>query len=134
MRRQALAITAVCAAAIGSARAQAPSAAHPPSFGYERTVIVDSVGWNRLALDAAILAGGTPFRVSGSTVAGGTPLAVGGLSDLRLYDEAGREVPYLLVRADAARTRGLPHTRSRSRPMRRIPSAASRSISAPPVA
>jgi hypothetical protein len=71
------------------------------SFPYERAILPGAPGPNRLALDAAILAGGSPFRVSSSGVpegAGGVAyLAGGGLNDLRIYTGSGREVPYLLV-------------------------------------
>jgi hypothetical protein len=51
-------------------------------FHYERPVLPGAVGANRLDPDVPLLAGG------------------GGFADLRLYDAAGREVPYLLVEPD----------------------------------
>lgn len=100
MRAHPILIIASLVAAAHSAIAQAPAGTGTPSFGYERIVTVDSAGWNRLALDATILAGSTPFRVSARTAGVGTAVATGGLSDLRMYDDAGREVPYLLVRPE----------------------------------
>ncbi len=52
-----------------------------PRFRYERPVLPGAPGPNRLEPDVDLLGGS--FR--------------GGLADLRLFDAAGREVPYLLV-------------------------------------
>jgi hypothetical protein len=73
---------------------QGSSPAGRDSFRYERAVLPGDRGPNRLALDAQILAGGRPFQVAAGR-------AEGGLSDLRLYDASGREVPYLLVQPAA---------------------------------
>ncbi len=73
-----------------------PAGPRPESFRYQRDVLPGSPGSNRLALDAEVLAGGSPFRVS-SVAAQAEYVAEGGLGDLRLYDASGREVPYLLV-------------------------------------
>ncbi len=56
-----------------------------PSFRHERAVLPGASGPNRLDVDVPLLAG------SEARTAGGL------LSDLRLHDAAGREVPYLLV-------------------------------------
>ncbi len=56
-----------------------------PSFRRERTVLPGAPGPNRLDVDVPLLAG-SEARSGG-----------GHLSDLRLHDAAGREVPYLLV-------------------------------------
>ena len=64
----------------------------------ERPVIPAGLGPNRLALDAAFLAGAQAFHVAEVTAAEGrAAVATGGASDLRLYDAANKEVPYLLV-------------------------------------
>lgn len=57
----------------------------PQPFGHEREVTPGGPGPNRLAVDGALLAG--------SSTRSGPAL----LSDLRLFDAQGREVPYLLV-------------------------------------
>ena len=64
----------------------------------ERQVIPGAAGPNRLALDAPLLAGAQPFHVNEVAAAEGrAAVAIGGAADLRLYDAANREVPYLLV-------------------------------------
>ena len=65
-----------------------------PAFSIERPIEAPGTGARRLAVDASLLAGGAPFRV---VQRGARTIAEGGLSDLRLFDAAGREVPYLLV-------------------------------------
>jgi hypothetical protein len=57
----------------------------PQPFGYERPVTPGGLGRNRLPVDGALLAG--------SSARSGAAL----LSDLRLFDAQGREVPYLLI-------------------------------------
>jgi hypothetical protein len=78
-----------------AAQAPAPAAAAAPRF--ERPIATASAGPQRLAIDAALLAGGAPFTIvrrgSGEPVF----VAENGLSDLRLFDARGREVPHLLV-------------------------------------
>ncbi|MBZ5498410.1 MAG: DUF3999 domain-containing protein [Acidobacteriia bacterium] len=70
-------------------------------FRCQRTVVPGGAGPNRLEIDVALLAAASPFLElsHGTTGAGQEPmiLAKGGLGDLRLYDSANREVPYLLV-------------------------------------
>ncbi|HEX4468821.1 MAG TPA: DUF3999 family protein [Gemmatimonadaceae bacterium] len=64
----------------------------------ERPVIPGGAGPNRLTLDATLLAGAQPFHVADvSSAEGRAAVATNGASDLRLYDAANREVPYLLV-------------------------------------
>jgi Protein of unknown function (DUF3999) len=63
------------------------SAGAGPAFRYERAVQPGGTGPNRLAPDAALLSAAKP-------VLAGSPA---GLEDLRLFDAAGHEVPYLLV-------------------------------------
>jgi uncharacterized protein DUF3999 len=53
---------------------------------YERPVLPGAAGPNRLEPDLPLLARAVPLTRAGA-----------GLSDLRLFDAAGREVPYLLV-------------------------------------
>ena len=91
---RALGLTVALAA--GSApSAQSPA---PPRFRVERTVAVTASGPQRLEVDVALLAGANRFtiaaRADGPIV---RHVASGGLSDLRLYNAAGAEVPYLLV-------------------------------------
>jgi hypothetical protein len=72
----------------------------PPSFRYERPVVVDSPGPHALPIDVPLLTGSRPFRVETHPRPPLTPprrIARGGLGDLRFYDSQGREVPYLLV-------------------------------------
>ena len=58
----------------------------------ERPVIPAGLGPNRLALDAAFLAGAQAFHVAEVTAAEGrAAVATGGASDLRLYDAANKE-------------------------------------------
>ncbi|HEY4590705.1 MAG TPA: hypothetical protein VII86_15870, partial [Thermoanaerobaculia bacterium] len=54
--------------------------AHAPHFRFERPVLPGAAGPNRLEPDVPLLAH-----------------AAGGMADLRLFDAAGREAPYLLV-------------------------------------
>ena len=73
--------------------AQSPAAAPPQ---HERPIAIAAPGPQRLAPDAALLAGAAPFTVSrrGTT---DRFIAEHGLSDLRLFASDGREVPYILV-------------------------------------
>jgi hypothetical protein len=82
----ALSVLAAAAAVTGQGRAPADLGA----FRYERAVWPGDRGPNRLPLDPPLVGGGQPFRIAGGH-------AEGGLSDLRLYDGSGREVPYLLI-------------------------------------
>ena len=64
----------------------------------DRIVVPGAKGPNRLALDASFLADAQPFRVSEVSAAEGrVAVAAGGANDLRLFDNANREVPYLLI-------------------------------------
>jgi len=71
--------------------------ATPPAPRYERPIAVAAPGPQRLAIDAALLAGGAPFTVVRRGSLQQRLVAEGGLSDLRLAGSDGREVPYLLV-------------------------------------
>jgi len=83
----------VVALALGAVAA-APAAAQRA----ERVVVPAGAGPNRLAFDAAVLAGVQPFHVTDVAASEGrVPIAGGGAGDLRLFDKANREVPYLLV-------------------------------------
>ena len=76
------------------------SAAAPPSFRYERPVVVGAAGPHALPVDVPLLAGSQAFRIETHAGSQGTTprrIARGGLRDLRFYDSQGREVPYLLV-------------------------------------
>ena len=64
----------------------------------ERVVVPSGTGPNKLSFDAAVLAGVQPFRVTEVAASEGrVAVAGGGASDLRLFDKANREVPYLLI-------------------------------------
>ena len=97
----------------------------PALFRCERAVLPGGPGPNSLALDAAVLAGGSAFRVS--RIAGQEPVgeveyvAEGGLEDLRIFDASNREVPYLLV--------GPPSRAPRWLKSRLVPFAASKKTS-----
>lgn len=77
-------------------------AQQPLRFRYERPVSLDAPGPHRLAVDVPLLTGGNRFtqmqRLDGRE--GDRWRAHGGLSDLRLFEASGREVPYLLVYPD----------------------------------
>jgi hypothetical protein len=68
----------------------APAAQTPPQkpFRYERPVQTGGAGPRRLPIDVTLLAGSQPFQSRVPSAA---------LSDLRLFDPAGQEVPYLFV-------------------------------------
>jgi hypothetical protein len=83
-----LAIVAVSALGAGAA------AQSPGETVYERPIRSAGSGPQRLAIDASLLSSGAPFRV---VRRGETFLAEGGLTDLRLFSEQGRPVPYLLI-------------------------------------
>jgi len=91
MIKSPLRLAIALAACVPAVRAQSPA------FTMQRDILVDSSGWHRLDLDATILAAGKPFRVIQNIGEPGSYTAVDGLGDLRLYSQAAREVPYLLV-------------------------------------
>lgn len=68
-----------------------------PRFRYERELLPGAAGPNRLEPDIALLRGAAPLVYAPGERAGELGLYGGGLADLRLFDAAGREVPYLLV-------------------------------------
>ena len=91
----------VAALAVWAAGAYAQE---PPRFTYERAAETEGDGPRRLGVDVTLLAPGSPFRV---VQRGARLLAEDGLKDLRLFDTAGRQVPYLLVhRRDEPAWRG----------------------------
>jgi hypothetical protein len=64
----------------------------------ERVVIPGGAGPNKLSFDAGVLARVQPFRVTEVPASEGrVAVAGGGAGDLRLFDKANREVPYLLI-------------------------------------
>ena len=72
---------------------------------HEREILIRRAGPTRLPVDAALLAGASPFDVVGDVPPSGRgtrTVARGGLRDLRIYDREGREIPYLLVEPPAA--------------------------------
>ena len=92
------AIAAVATGLLGSSLpAQTPA---PTPFRFERPIVTGAdPGPRRLPLDIALVAAGSPFsvrvRAAGDPDAGA--VATGGLTDLRLFDAAGAEIPHLLV-------------------------------------
>lgn len=68
-----------------------------PRFRYERELLPGAAGPNRLEPDAALLRGTAPLVYAPGERAGELGPYRAGLADLRLFDAAGREVPYLLV-------------------------------------
>lgn len=70
-------------------------------FHYQRAIVPGGPGPNRLEIDVALLAAASPFRelVRASAGMDQEPVFIGkaGLSDLRIFDSANHEVPYLLV-------------------------------------
>ena len=90
MRRAICSWFLIVAAAV--AHAQQAGSALP----VDRPVVTTGAGPQRLAVDVPLLARGQRFTQVRTTPDGGAR-AEGGLADLRLYDAAGREVPYLLV-------------------------------------
>jgi hypothetical protein len=76
-------------------------------FRYERPIELTAAGPQRLTVDAALMAGAARFHVVRQ---GNRQVASGGLSDLRLFDEAGRTVPYLVVYPPAAEPAWIPGT------------------------
>jgi hypothetical protein len=73
----------------------------PGKFRHERTIVPGGSGPNRLHIDTALLAGGSPFRQFTQHMTGSARepmiIATGGLKDLRIYDSSNREIPYLLI-------------------------------------
>jgi hypothetical protein len=65
-----------------------------PRFTYERAARTPGSGPSRLAVDVTLLSAGSPFRV---VRRGARMVAEDGLKDLRLFDAAGGQVPYLFV-------------------------------------
>ena len=88
-RPRKLALYAVGIAALVAASPAAQQTSPQTTFRYERPVQTGGAGARRLAIDVPLLVGSRPFAVRG------TPDT--GLSDLRLFDANGQEVPYLLV-------------------------------------
>jgi hypothetical protein len=85
-------VAALCVAVL----AAQPAA---PRFRYERPIVPAGGGPQRLAVDVPLAAGAAPFAIVRRPDG---PAAAGGLSDLRLFDRDGREVPYLLLHPPAS--------------------------------
>ncbi len=68
-------------------------------FRLERTIVTTGSGPRRLAIDVTLLAGAEPYLARGPRMPGDRPSAASGLSDLRLFDQRGSPVPYLLLQA-----------------------------------
>jgi hypothetical protein len=73
----------------------------PGMFGCERAILPGGAGPNRLRIDVPLLAGtGSSWQLAHEAAPGGGETLVvarRGLSDLRIYDAANREIPYLLI-------------------------------------
>jgi hypothetical protein len=84
------------AAAVALALTAAVYARQPTSggFRYERGVTGSAQKAQRLPVDVPLLAGGRPFTV---VRRGSRLVAEGGLTDLRFFDGASQEIPYLLM-------------------------------------
>jgi uncharacterized protein DUF3999 len=95
-----LRLAACTGLALGAAVLAAQERPPAPPFRFERP-ITTSGGPHRLAVDVPLVAGGKAFRVVSTMRTGAdrdiASTATGGLSDLRLFDASGREIPYLLV-------------------------------------
>jgi hypothetical protein len=85
--RPALYAVAVIAVLTAAPAAQQTSPETP--FRFERPVQTGGAGPRRLAIDITLLTGGRPFQ--------GRVQPGAGLTDLRLFDANGQELPYLLV-------------------------------------
>ena len=108
--------------ALGAIVAAQPDQSAPR---FERRVETAGAGPRRLAIDGALLAGGSPFRVARRADA---LVAEGGLADLRLVTDSGAPLPYLLAYPPSQAAVWRPARCSRLR--RRRKRAASKSISA----
>lgn len=106
MRRRGTKCCTVAAAALAAFAPgfASPAAATGDGFAVERPLRPGAPGPNRIALDEDLLTRAQPVRYA-EDAAGAPP--VGGLEDLRLFDGAGREMPYLLMLPRAARERTL---------------------------
>jgi hypothetical protein len=91
---------AVIAMSTAAMAVSAVIAQQPLHFRYERPITMAPTR-GRLPVDPALLAGANPFTETSvlrvDTRDGTRRRALGGLSDLRLFDGSGREVPYLLA-------------------------------------
>ena len=91
MTRRVAVIMIVIACSVATMVAQRPA----PAFRHQRSVQLAASGSHRLDVDVALLAGATPFVVVRADDE--RSIAQSGLEDLRFYDGASREIPYLLV-------------------------------------
>jgi Protein of unknown function (DUF3999) len=87
-------LLAALVAALGLARG---GEGGEPGFRYERQVLPGAPGPNRLEPDVALLGSGAPLVYEAGAGPGELGPFRAGLADLRFFDAAGREVPYLLV-------------------------------------
>jgi hypothetical protein len=95
VRTRALLAGLLAASALSSAGAGADG--RQPRFRSERQVVPGAAGPNRLEPDAVLLASAAPLAYEPGSEGGELGPYRGGLADLRLFDAAGREVPYLLI-------------------------------------
>lgn len=92
---------ATCVLLLAFAHLAAPAAQQPTGpYRVERPIATTAAGPHRLVVDVPLLVGAGRFpAVEASGLSGAR--AYGGLSDLRLFDASGGEVPYLLVHPPA---------------------------------
>ena len=92
-------------AGFAAAAAAAAVGAQAPQFRYERPVLADGPGPQRLPVDASLVLGASGASTVIEREAGSGQLVTRtvprhGFRDLRLVDASGREVPFLLVWPD----------------------------------
>ena len=84
-----------------------PAERQPARFLYERVILPGAAGLSQLPIDLPLLAGAAPFRELSRERASEdcerAVIARDGLDDLRIYDSAGREIPYLIWVPPAAK-------------------------------
>jgi hypothetical protein len=95
--RALLAVLLAAPALSAGVAASAGAEGREPRFRAERPVLPGSTGPNRLEPDAALLGDAAPLAYEPGIEAGELGGYRDGLADLRLFDAAGREVPYLLM-------------------------------------
>ncbi len=94
----------VVALALLTALAGFGSTALGQTFHSERPLLPGGKGPNRAAVDVTLLTHADPVRYG----LGADPLPVGGLDDLRLFDGAGRSVPFLVMLPESPTRRDVP--------------------------
>src|SRR5882672_7451404 len=91
MRAQALFASLLATSALAGAGGR------EPRFRFERLVVPGVAGPNRLEPDVGLLAGAAPLVYEPGSRPGELGPFRAGLADLRFFDAAGREAPYLVI-------------------------------------